>query len=70
MSDDTLDNLLVEQKNRLITLIDSGGVDAAQLCLWVLTPLWQSCHYDYKIRELQERINNWRHNSSGANFGK
>jgi hypothetical protein len=50
-----LDNILVEQKNALIRMIDSGEINEALAALRILRPLWQRLQYDYKYLELQNR---------------
>lgn len=55
-----LDNLLVQQKDRLIRRIDNArNLDDLKMVkhtLKLLQPLWAVCSYDYKERELQQRI--------------
>jgi hypothetical protein len=50
-----MDNLLVNQKNRLINMIDSGDTDTALAVLDLLSPLWIECNYSYKAIELLNR---------------
>jgi hypothetical protein len=54
-----LDNALLNQKNAIIELIDTAdeaGLQEAQRQLDLVAEVWKVVHYDYKIRELQERI--------------
>jgi hypothetical protein len=51
------DNMLVAQKDAIFQLINNGQTIAAQAALDVVTPMWNIFTYDYKVREVQARIN-------------
>lgn len=58
-----LDNALVGQKDTLIRLMndavdwaDVGKLEEAQRTLALVTPLWESVSYGYKVRELRQRL--------------
>ena len=58
-----IDNELVSQKDRLIRMIDSEetqGKDLSEALNFLLfvAPLWKTCSYEYKTRELLLRIDN------------
>lgn len=58
-----LDNIMVQQKDYIITRIDNGEIDEAICMLAVLHGLWCCSNagtigYGYKFNELVERINN------------
>ena len=50
------DNQLVRQKDKIIDLIDSGKLQEAKAALAIVSEMWTAHNYDYKIRELQDRI--------------
>jgi soluble cytochrome b562 len=56
LTSDNLDNILIRQKDKIIDLIDSGKTKEAQAALRVVEELWAACNYDYKTKELRERI--------------
>lgn len=49
-------DLLVEQKNAILSLINENRLTEATAVLAVLQPLWESEGYGYKLHELQARI--------------
>ncbi len=55
MNDD-FENALMAQKNHIIDLIDSDKFDEAIILIDFSANLWKSCSYDYKTRELKQRI--------------
>ena len=56
---DTMDNILIHQKDYIILLIDSGRIDEAKIVLDLLIELWTEYNYMYKHKELLERM--YRH---------
>jgi hypothetical protein len=60
LTESEFDNLLVHQKDAIIDLINNGQTIAAQAALAVVSELWIAHSYEYKIRELTERINRAR----------
>lgn len=56
MNEEMLDNLLVHQKNYILTLINDGRLAEAQVALQTVAELWSCCNYAYKEREIQARI--------------
>jgi hypothetical protein len=67
LTKEELDNILVQQKERLINGIDTLPelspiirTQAAQsllLMIKLLLPLWDACNYHYKAQELIDRLN-------------
>jgi 3-methyladenine DNA glycosylase Tag len=57
---DQLDNILVRQKDKLISMIDNATspqrLQRAVAALKVVQELWETCSYSYKYDELRERI--------------
>lgn len=51
-----LDNALMAQKDHIINLIDSDRFDEAIILIDFSANLWASCSYDYKTREMKERL--------------
>lgn len=60
------DNQLVRQKDRIIDLIDSGKLQEAKAALAIVSEMWTAHNYDYKIRELQDRIQRKQDSRRGA----
>lgn len=56
LSQDTIDNLLVGQKNYIINLVDQRKFKEAEQCLHVLERMWAAYGYSYKTTEIFERI--------------
>lgn len=50
------ENALMAQKDHIIGLIDSDKFEEAVILLDFSANLWKSCSYDYKTRELKERL--------------
>lgn len=57
---DLIDNMLVRQKDRLIEKIDSATtteqINAIAETLLTLQELWLALNYEYKYKELRERL--------------
>lgn len=51
-----LDNILVHQKNQILSLIRDGEWEIAGKMLDLLEELWKTTRYDYKTRELRQFI--------------
>lgn len=51
-----MDNILVKQKDIVLSRINSGALNEAQAILNVLRELWFTCDYGYKWTEVQRRI--------------
>ena len=51
-----VENELIQQKNRIIALINHERYNEALIVLEILTPLWHKVGYGYKVAELAERI--------------
>lgn len=55
-----LDNVLVDQKNAILSAISSGqdleGLQKAEELLKFVSPLWFVLGYDYKTTEMKSRI--------------
>lgn len=51
-----VENELVDQKNKILALVNEEEFDKAILLLHFATPLWLKCDYGYKVREIQQRI--------------
>lgn len=51
-----IENILVAQKDKIIRTINDGNLVAAYAMLSVLTPLWENCHYGYKVKEIEKRL--------------
>lgn len=51
-----IENILVEQKNKILHLCNEGQYDTVVCLLAFVTPLWEKCEYGYKIQEIKERI--------------
>ena len=60
------DNQLVRQKDKIIDLIDSGKLQEAKAALAIVSEMWTAHNYDYKIRELQDRIQRKQDSRRGA----
>lgn len=52
------DNLLVDQKNRIIELVDAGRLLEARAALAVVRDMWVLDNYGYKIQEIEARMRN------------
>lgn len=52
------DNQLVRQKNKIIELINDNKIEQAKAALEVVTEMWETNSYGYKVKELNERIAN------------
>ncbi len=55
VSETTLDNVLVHQKDKIILLISKGEFREAMVVLSIVRELWEVCGYTYKRRELLQR---------------
>lgn len=51
-----LDNLLVRQKDSIISLINDGRITEAKTVLLTVSPMWIALDYSYKIKELEKRM--------------
>jgi hypothetical protein len=61
ITEEELDFLLIAQKDKLIRRIDHASpadVQPILSTLNLLEPLWIACNYQYKYRELKERLRN------------
>ena len=56
VSEVILDNVLVNQKNGILSLVNVGEYDKAIFLLESFLELWETCSYTYKIREVIKRI--------------
>jgi hypothetical protein len=55
-SETEMDNMVVRQKDRIIRLINDGLTGPARQALAVVTELWETIGYGYKVKELRERM--------------
>lgn len=51
-----IDNELIRQKNVILQLVNQESFVKAKDFLDFVTPLWESCGYGYKVKEIKERI--------------
>jgi hypothetical protein len=51
-----LDNILVHQKDSILSLVALGKYERAINALETLHELWEECNYGYKLREIVKRI--------------
>ena len=51
-----IENELVNQKNAILALVNAEDYERALSALALLEPLWITCEYGYKARELRQRI--------------
>lgn len=51
-----IDNLLVVQKDHIIHMINARAFSEAIVVLNVVSPMWESLGYGYKVKELYDRI--------------
>lgn len=60
INNDLLDTILIQQKDRIISLIDRAtsleDCGAIAQILLTLQTLWTACDYEYKLKELKERL--------------
>lgn len=56
LTESELDNILVKQKDRILSLINAGRTDTAREILFIVCDLWFKCNYGYKYQELIDRI--------------
>jgi hypothetical protein len=52
------ENALIHQKDTLIKLVNDGDYDKAIMLLDFVKEMWLAMGYDYKTREIRERITN------------
>ncbi len=52
------ENALVHQKDQLIKLVNDGDYEKAIMLLDFVKEMWLAMGYDYKTREIKERIAN------------
>ena len=52
------DNILVHQKNFILSLVNDDKFDQALAHLEFVKELWVACDYTYKYREIRQRIIN------------
>lgn len=52
----TLDFILIRQKDFILKLVEDGRYSDAGACLDCLEELWAGCGYSYKYREVVQRI--------------
>ena len=66
-----LDNILVHQKDGILSLVALGKYERAIFALETLQELWEECNYGYKLREIVKRIDFelWR-DTSGQHWKK
>jgi len=51
-----IENILVAQKNLIISMINDGKISSAYAMLMVVRELWENCDYGYKVKEIDNRI--------------
>lgn len=51
-----LDNILVHQKDIILSYLNQGKQREARACLLLVRELWKRCHYSYKHEELKQRL--------------
>lgn len=53
-----MENALIHQKDNLIKLVNNGEYEKAITLLNFVQDMWNEVGYDYKVREIKERIRN------------
>lgn len=56
MTEEQLDFILIRQKDIILKLIQNKQLDRARSCLTVVKELWEVCEYEYKYKELHQKI--------------
>lgn len=56
IKEDVLDNILVSQKDGILSLINNAHYEKAIHALETLQSLWIATNYEYKLKELIKRI--------------
>ena len=54
--EDEFDFILIGQKNLILDMINDRKFVEARACLTVLEPLWKAGGYEYKTKEVLERL--------------
>jgi hypothetical protein len=57
-SEESIDFILIRQKDYIISLIDNHRLVEARCCLRTVSELWLANNYEYKLNELAQRIRN------------
>lgn len=55
-AESSIDNMLVDQKNKIIKMIDSGNLRGAYTVLEVVSKMWHRLGYGYMTRTLRDRM--------------